>query len=166
MLPQKTGWLKDQGVFCNLCPRTWLSQKEDLAPWCCWHSSGPVSIYFFKGWWAVSSVLEGFIRKNFMRLQTYYFHTHRKWFGAATTNNTSIYEYHCCAVCIQSPLLSPAPEHFSTAGEIIVVIMVGGKELLWSLNCNELTQELFEAFFFASFPPTLLHIFKPKAFLS
>lgn len=44
--------------------------------------------------------------------------------------------------------------------------MVGVKESLWTLNLNELTQELFEAFLLASFPPTLLHIFKPKALLS
>lgn len=105
-----------------------------------------------------------FSRKNFTMPQTCCAHIPRKLFGVAAASNASIWEYCSCAIWTQS--LSPAPECFSIAGKIIVAIMVGVKESLWSLNLNELTQELFEAFSLASFPPTLLHIFKPKALLS
>lgn len=48
---------------------------------------------------------------------------------------------------------------FSTAGKIIAVIMVGVKESLWSLNLNELTQELLEAFHLASLPSCIASYF-------
>lgn len=85
------------------------------------------SLPICKSSWAISSMLKrfnyfdlapysflgwSFSRKNFMMPQISCAHTPRKWLGAAATSNTSSWECCSCAIWIQSPLLSPAPELF------------------------------------------------------